>query len=68
MKKKNTVKVVFICVLLFLLLVIAYSGLRILESTVFLKQQVEEPTSSKIVVYEDARYFPRQDITTLIVI
>lgn len=67
MYKRNASRVILVCVILLLVLMIVYSGLRILESTVFLKQQ-EEIQPSKVIVRDGIRYFPRQDITVLMLL
>lgn len=51
-----------------LVLLLVYSGLQIVESTVF--QSTHRPAETvhkKTVTYEGTDYFPRQDITTLLV-
>ncbi len=69
MNKKIPVRdAVFFAVILVLVLVILYSGHRILVSTVFAPNQEEaEPHSSKIIVRDGVKYFPRQDITTMLI-
>jgi len=67
MNRKNVMKTAFIGTALILLLVIVYSGLQILESTVFYNQQHEEPAKkSKWIVRDGVRYYPRQDIRTVL--
>lgn len=71
MKKKNGGKKLAIFgVLLILVLVIGYSGLRILESTVFSSPQEEqsETVPSKTITRDGVAYFPRQDITVLMLL
>ena len=59
----------YICILLILLLVMIYSGLRILESTVlFADSEVEDNTPKKTITRDGADYFPRQDITVMMVL
>ena len=66
MNKKTRTDIVFGCIVLALVLVILYSGLRILESTVFYKQNhVTLQTESKTISRNGVKYFPRQDITVL---
>lgn len=51
-----------------LVLLLVYSGLQLMESTVF--QSTHRPAETvhkKTVTYEGTDYFPRQDITTLLV-
>ncbi len=68
MKKQITGKdIAFYAIILILVLVMIYSGLRILESTVFHKDQtgVTEGTS-KTIERDGVEYFPRQDITVVL--
>jgi LCP family protein required for cell wall assembly len=67
MNKRNHVgTIVYFCVVLILVLVMIYSGLQVLESTVF--TPVEEPVRhSKTITRNGVDYFPRQDITVLLV-
>ena len=66
---KHTKKLVYLGIILILLLVILYSGLRILESTVFRTgQDGEQAVPSKTVTRDGVDYFPRQDITTVLVL
>ena len=67
MNRTTRQKVIVTCVILLLVLVFLYSGLRILESTVFHKPQ-EEELHSKVIVKDDIRYFPRQDMTVIMVL
>ena len=56
-------------IVLVLLAVVIYSGLQILESTVFYSGDVTEPTAaSKTVTWEGVSYFPRQDITVIMLL
>ena len=67
-KKKHGRELVFFCVILILVLVMLYSGLQILESTVFYHEQGTEDTFvSKTITRDGVDYFPRQDITTVLV-
>lgn len=67
--RKDAKDIAFFCVILILVLVILYSGLRILESTVFSPDQVvQETIASKTITRGDTAYFPRQDITTVMVL
>ena len=70
MKKHKALKDVLVfCVLLVLVLVILYSGLRILESTVL--HQPEESASqinTKTILRDGVEYFPRQDVTVMLVL
>ena len=66
MKKKNTARQFgFACVILILVLIIVFSGLQILESTVF-PQEEEYTAPSKTVTVDGVDYFPRQDITVFL--
>ena len=68
-RKKNINNILFLYVLLVLVLVILYSGLRILESTVL--HQPEEPAapvSTKTILRDGVEYFPRQDVTVMLVL
>lgn len=66
--KKTRKRVLVMCITLILVLVLMISGLRIMESTVFSDDTVAtETVSSKTVTREDVKYFPRQDITTVLI-
>lgn len=67
MRDKLWVRVVLICVVLILLSLMIYSGLRILESTVFLNDQGEQITT-KTIVRDGVQYYPRQDISVVMVL
>ena len=68
-KKNHLADIAFIGVVLILVLVMLYSGLRILESTVLHPPQADtEVTESKTIVRQDVAYFPRQDITVVMVL
>ena len=66
-KQNNTLKtVVYFAAILILVLGMIFSGLQILESTVFLKEPaVQQPVSSKTITRDGVQYFPRQDITVI---
>ena len=70
MKKREMIqKAVYACVILILLFVIGYSGLQILESTVLYPEQQTEPTTvSKTVLWDGIPYYPRQDITVIMIL
>ena len=70
MKKREMIqKAVYACVILILLFVIGYSGLQILESTVLYPEQQTEPTTvSKTVLWDGIPYYPRQDITIIMIL
>ena len=65
-KRKELRKAAYFGLILILVLVLLFSGLQILESTVFLKEQPVEPTrASKTITRNGIDYFPRQDITVI---
>lgn len=70
MRKKKALKgVVSFCILLILVLVILYSGLQIMESTVLfpgLGTAESEPT--KTITRNGKDYFPRQDLTVMLIL
>ena len=67
--KTGTKKVLLICVILILVLVMLYSGLRILESTVLYDgQEQETPVASKTIERDGIAYYPRQDIQVMMVL
>lgn len=70
MNKQKPIKgIAIFCVVLVLVLVVAYSGLRLLESTVFNSTpDTQEDRVSKTITRNGIDYFPRQDITVLMVI
>ena len=68
MSRKLLLQVISVCVVLILVLVILYSGLQILESTIFSQAQYQSQmqTTSKTIIRDGVKYYPRQDITTLL--
>lgn len=66
MNRKDVMKAAFIGVALILVLVILYSGLQILESTVFYGQREDEAGQSKWIVRDGVHYYPRQDIVVVL--
>ena len=70
MRKKASFKDIFLMlILLVLVLVILYSGLRILESTVLHSQESSgEPVTTKTITRNGVDYFPRQEITVMMVL
>ncbi len=69
MNKPKPIKAIAIfCVVLVLIFVVAYSGLRVLESTVFNNGEQTQSKISKTITRDGIDYFPRQDITVLLVI
>lgn len=68
-RKKHPRRVLFFCIVLILSVVLLISGLRILESTVFVKGHVPTETiRSKTITVDGMDYFPRQDITVIMVL
>lgn len=68
-KRRNIRNVIGFCAILILVLVMIYGGLQILESTVFNNyQDVERPSVSKTITRNGVDYFPRQDITVVMVL
>ena len=66
-QKLSVLKLVLLISILILALIVFYSGLRILESTVFRSEVVETPVESRTIVRDGVSYFPRQDITVVLV-
>ena len=67
-KRRHRKDLLFLAVILLLVLVMLYSGLQILESTVLhLGQGGEAAAVSKTIERDGVSYFPRQDITTVLV-
>lgn len=67
-RKEQAKKIGFVCLVLILVLMILISGLRILESTAFLKGQTGEgQIASKTIERNGVKYFPRQDITVMLI-
>lgn len=66
MNRKTLGKTIVSCFALILVLVILYSGLQILETTVFLKEQTMEVEVRKTVTKDGVAYFPRQDINVIL--
>lgn len=66
-KRQNLKNAAYFAVILILVLVFLISGLRILESTVFSQDSTQETTGRKTIIRDGVEYFPRQDITVLLV-
>lgn len=66
MNRRFRMKIVFVCIALILVLVIIYSGLRILESTIFYDPEFKIQT--KTIVRDGVKYYPRQDINVVLVL
>ncbi len=65
-KRFDLVKLLVLTAIPVLVLVMIYSGLRIWESTVFYGTTEETPTVSKTLTRDGVDYFPRQDITVIL--
>lgn len=65
-KKQTLVKALFVCIALILVLGIVYSGLQILELTVFYGQEREFEVQTKTITRGGVKYFPRQDINVIL--
>ena len=67
-KHEDMKEAVIFCAVLIPVLVILISGLRMLESAVFLKgQATTESAERKTIVRDGIAYYPRQDLTTILV-
>ena len=67
-KRTTRSRLVVAALILILVLVMIYSGLRILESTVFFDETGEVSTAqTKTITHDGIEYFPRQDITVILV-
>ena len=58
----------FFCLILLLVLVLLFSVLRILEATVLSTKTGEEVIETKTIYRDDKAYFPRQDITSILLL
>ncbi len=68
MKYREKIKnVAYLVVILLLAFVFVISGLRILESTVLLDGGQQEEMNKKTIIRNGIEYFPRQDITVMLV-
>ena len=68
-RRKDAKKLAWFAVILVLVLVMIFSGLRILESTVFYNTgSTEETAQTKTITRGGVDYFPRQDITVIMVL
>lgn len=61
MRRRQVLKAAVIAVILLSVLIFVYSGFRILESTVFSKEEQTVETVSKTIIRDGKKYFPRQD-------
>lgn len=67
-KKRNAKDIAYFSVILILVLVMFFSGLQILESTIFLPEQERGGQhTTKTITRNGVNYFPRQDITVVLV-
>ena len=66
-KRRMWIRVGFTVLLLVLTLVIVYSGLRILESTVLHSGEEVENRVSRTIIRDGTAYYPRRDITMILV-
>lgn len=67
MKRRTHKTVLFVCVILVLVVVILYSGLQIMRSAALLADGNEGSRQTKTITREGIQYFPRQDITVVLV-
>ncbi len=68
MKRPNQIgKIVYYGLILILVLVVIFSGLQILESTIFNPVAEDVVPASKTITRDGVDYFPRQDITVMLV-
>lgn len=65
MNRKLLKNAVFVCVILVLVLVVLYSGLQILEATVLFQAEDTMQTTSRTIKRDGIKYYPRQDITVV---
>lgn len=69
MSRKQQVKqIILICIVLALVIVLLFSGLRILESTVLAPPDQEEAFESRVIQRDGVSYYPRQDIKVFMVL
>jgi LCP family protein required for cell wall assembly len=68
MSRHTAKKIAYICVILVLVLTILYSGLRILESTVFSSQKGSDYEVSGIYEKDGVEYILRSDITVVMLL
>lgn len=68
-KKEIIQKTIIVCVIFALVLAAIYAGIRMLEATVLSGEQVPAgATPSKTIIRNGVEYFPRQDITVVMVL
>ncbi len=67
--RDNAKKIAYLCAILILVLMMIFSGLRILESAGFLYTEKEDAAGpSKTILRDGVEYFPRQDITVVMIL
>lgn len=66
-KRLSIFKLVLLISILILALIVIYSGLQVLESTLLRPTVAETPVESRTIVRNGVSYFPRQDITVVMV-
>ena len=66
-KRRMWIRIGLSVLILILVLVMLYSGLQILESTVFYSEPEKEQYVSKTIVRGETAYYPRADITVILV-
>ncbi len=68
-RRRTRTNIALVIIILILALVLMYSGLQILETTVFNKEQVQETQAvSKTITRNGVDYFPKQDMTVVMVL
>lgn len=67
-KRKRAIDIASAVLILILLITMLYSGLQILESTVFRTGAAEEGFVSRTITRDGVSYYPRQDITVVMVL
>lgn len=68
-KRESAKRIAYFCVILILVLIMIFSGLQILESTVFSGTGEQgETIVSKTITRDGVDYFPRQDIAVVMVL
>lgn len=65
--RKRIKTAAYLAAILLLVCVFLFSGLRLLESTVLYHQQQQEEVKKKTILRDGMAYFPRQDITVMLV-
>lgn len=66
MRQRAKAKVWLIVLIMFLVLVVLYSGFRILEPIVFTKDRDETDIQTRVIERNGVKYYPRQDITAIL--